>query len=706
MSEAATKLERAANFLARHKGMILPVAAAALIFVILVPLPPAVIDILLAANIALAAIILLTTVYVASPLEFSVFPSVLLGATLFRLVLNVATTRLILTAGAEGRTVQDARVAAGHVIWSFSEFVASGSLAVGLIIFAIIVVVQFVVVTRGAGRISEVAARFVLDAMPGKQAAIDADLNAGLIDQAEARRQRARVAREADFYGAMDGASRFLRGDAIAAVLITLVNILGGIYVGMVQYGWSWQQTAALFTRLTIGDGLVTQIPAFIVAVAAALIITRSTARTNLGEEVVSQLTSRPVALVITAAFLAALALTSLPKLPLLVLGIGCAGLAWVLFRRRGAAAQALAAGREAEAEPAAAPAPAPAPVLAVDPLRVEVGFALVPLVEPGGGELLGRIGDLRRELADELGLLLPPIRIRDNLRLRSHEYVLRIRGAKAASGRLYRSQVLAVADGSPGAAAPRGELAGREADAEAFGGAAMWIDPSQRSAAVMMGYAVLEPPAALMRHLSRTVRRHAAELLSREQVAGLLAGLEAGHAHLVADAREKLKLARIHKVLQRLLREGVPIRDLETILEAAADAAEHADDVDAITEHVRAALAATISQHLAAEDGKLYCVCLDPSLEQTLAAHLSAGAGNGGGAVPPDVARGLGEAVRARLGELRGRSRRPVILCGPSVRAAVREIIAAAEPDAAVLAYNEVSRVEVKSIAEVGTES
>ena len=327
-------LERGMQLVARHRGLILPVAAAGMIFVVLVPLPPMLMDVLLAANIALAAIILLTTIYVASPLEFSVFPSLLLGVTLFRLVLNVATTRLILTAGAEGRGVAEAQGAAGQVIWSFSEFVTSGSLPVGVILFTILIIIQFVVVTKGAARISEVAARFVLDAMPGKQMSIDADRNGGLVTDAEARQRRRRIDQEADFYGAMDGASKFLRGDAVAAVIITLVNILGGLYVGMVQYGWEFSRTVNLFTRLTIGDGLVAQVPAFIVSVSAALIVSRSTVKTNLGEEIVAQLTSRPIALAITAVFLGALMLTSLPKLPLLLLGVGCSGLAYLLSRR------------------------------------------------------------------------------------------------------------------------------------------------------------------------------------------------------------------------------------------------------------------------------------------------------------------------------------------------------------------------------------
>ncbi len=686
MPDPTPTLRRAVRALHRHRGMFLPMLAAALIFVILVPLPPGVIDVLLAANIALAAIILLTTIYVSGPLEFSVFPSVLLGATLFRLVLNVATTRLILTAGADGGTPEQARLAAGRVIWSFSDFVAAGSLTVGLIIFAIIVVIQFVVVTKGAARISEVAARFVLDAMPGKQMAIDADLKAGLTTEGEARRRRRDIAREAEFYGAMDGASKFLRGDAIAAVIITFVNILGGLYVGMVQYGWTWDQTAALFTRLTIGDGLVTQIPAFIVAVSAALIITRSTARTNLGEEVISQLTSRPVALAITAVFLGALALTSLPKLPLLLLGVGCAGLAWLLSKRRAAAGfRAGTAGAAPAAAPPAAPRGAPRRGLAVDPVRVEVGFALVPLVErqggDGTGEVIGRIRALRQEIAAELGLVVPPIRVTDDLRLKSHEYVIKVRGARVAGGRLYPAQLLGVG-GEHAGRAPAGEITGRQADHPAFDAPSLWIDTAEARRAQMMGYSVYGPATVLMRHLGLTIRRHAAELLTRQHVAALLKDLSATHGLLVAEVRERLKLAQVQKVLQALLREGVSIADLETILEVAADAAEATRDVHEIAEQVRGALASTISQQAAGEDGRIWCVCLEPELERALSNYVSDAGRTRPAAVPPKVAEGLTAAFRRELTALRQRGRRPVVLCAPGVRAAVRELVTAALPE------------------------
>ncbi len=687
----------------RYRGLVLPVGAAMLLFVVLVPLPPAMVDVLLAANITLGAVVLLTAISVPSPLEFSVFPSILLGATLFRLVLNVATTRLILTAGAGGRPPAAAATAAGQVIWSFSEFVTRGSLAVGVILFVILVVVQFVVVTKGAARISEVAARFVLDAMPGKQAAIDSELASGMIDESAARRRRDRITREADLYGAMDGASKFLRGDAVAAALITLINFLGGLYVGLVQYGWSFGETTSLFARLTIGDGLAAQVPAFLVSISAALIVTRSTARTDLGEEVVSQLTGRPVVLVITAAFLAALALTDLPKAPLLLLGVGCVGLAVLLHRSRAAG--------NAEGDPAEPPAAveaAPSPtggreiehVLAVEPLSVELGYGLVRLVDASaGGDLSDRITALRRRIAREMGLVAPPVRIRDNLALDARGYVIRVRGAKVASGRLYPNQLLAV-----GGSKTTGKVLGREAVEPAFGSPAVWVSSAQREHAERMNYTVVEPASVLATHLAEVVRRHAHELLSRQRVAEILDGLRGSAAQLVDDVTARLDVGRVRKVLARLLAERVPIRDMEAILEALCEAAERTDDVARLTEAVRARLGRTLSQQYCDEDGRLWCVCLDAEAEDAL--RRLADADRPDLRADGDMARRLADALDEPLAELRTQGRPPVVVCSPEVRPAVRRAMAGAVPNAAVLAYNEIESVDVQPVQTARTGS
>ncbi|HUS91313.1 MAG TPA: flagellar biosynthesis protein FlhA [Phycisphaerae bacterium] len=705
MAKSAAIWDGVARAIGRHRGLLLPIGAAALIFVVLVPLPAALIDILLAANIALAAIVLLTAIYVPSPLDFSVFPSVLLVATLFRLVLNVATTRLILTAGADGRTIEQAQAAAGQVIWAFSDFVTRGSLTVGVILFAILAVVQFVVITKGAARISEVAARFVLDAMPGKQMGIDADVSTGAIDEAEARRRRRRITREADLYGAMDGASRFLRGDAVAAVLITLLNILGGLYVGLVQYRWGLSQTASLFTRLTIGDGLVTQVPAFLISISAALLVTRSTARTNLGEEVVGQLTGRPVVLVITAAFLGMLAMTRLPKAPLLTLGIGCVGLAAVLGRRkadRGEAARDADADAEADERLGRQDDPQQhvEHLLTVDPMQVELGYGLVRLVEPGkGGDLLERIAALRRQIAAELGMVVPPIRIRDNLGLNARGYVIKVRGTKIASGGLYPNQLLAVAGGQT-----VGKLLGREAVEPARGLPAVWISPSQREAAEQMNYTIVEPAGVIAAHIAEVVRRHAHELLSRERVVQLLDNLRLVAGNLVGEAVEKIKVGRVQKVLQDLLRERVPIRDLEAILEALCDADE-TEDVELLAEHVRARLARTLSQQYADDSGRLWCVSLDASLEDTLRTHVGLAGRASAAAVPPELGRRVSQAVGEAAGRLQQQGRPAVVVCSPEIRPAVRQLVHPSLPRAAVLAYNEIDSVELQSTESVRIE-
>ena len=583
------------RLIGRYRGLILPVGAAMMIIVVLVPMPPMIMDVLLAANIALAAVILLTAIAVSSPLEFSVFPSVLLGATLFRLVLNIASTRLILTAGKDGAGLAQASLAAGHVIWSFSHMVTSGSLAVGVILFVMIAVIQFVVITNGAGRISEVAARFVLDAMPGKQMAIDADLNAGSIDESAARRRRKQIAHEADFYGAMDGASKFVRGDAIAAVLITLVNIFGGLYMGLVQRGWSLVQTLELFTRLTIGDGLVTQIPALLVSVSAALIVSRTMARTDFSKQVIKQLTSKPSALAVTSIFLAVLMFTALPTLPLLAMSVGCGAMAFVLSRKRPGRSSV-----EADQAPQVSAGTTDIKVrelLAVDPMRIDVGFALIDLIDiRKGGEMLKRITALRRQVAIELGLVIPPIRVTDDMRLKSHQYVIKIRGAKVAEGKSYPGQLLAIPKNNA-----TGELAGRRITEPAFNGSAVWITADQMSQAESMNYAVVGPEAAIIRHLVETIYAHAPRLLSRQQVVEMLDLLSENAEALVREVRDKVPISKIRKVLQGLLVERVSVRDTETIMEYLIEQVPQGGNVETLTEGVRQTLSQSIQINSAA---------------------------------------------------------------------------------------------------------
>jgi len=702
MAEEMGNLKALAMRLHRHRGLILPLAATGLIFAVLVPIPPVLMNVLLVGNITLAAVILLTTIYVNSPLEFSVFPSLLLLATLVRLVLNVATTRLILTAGEGGRSMQEAQLAAGQVIWAFSHFVTAGSLEVGVILFTILAVIQFVVITKGAARVSEVAARFVLDAMPGKQMAIDADLSAGLIDEGQAHVRRQEISRQADFYGAMDGASKFVRGDAVAAVIITLVNITGGLYIGMVRYGWSADQTVGLFTRLTIGDGLVAQIPAFIISVSAALIVTRSASKSNLPEEVIGQLTSRPIVLVIVAGFLASLTFTSLPKAPLLLIGTGCVGLAWVLSRRRKAAA-------DGDGSPAGSVRGAAdrsedqrlGMLLTIDPLRIDLGYALVPLVDgERGADLLGRIAKLRRSIASDLGMVVPSVKIADDMSLEPGQYVVAVRGVKAASGRLHPRRLLAV-----GGEDTTGELAGPEAWDPLTTRPAVWISHDQKQRAESLNYTIKSPAAILAEHLGEVIRIHAADLLSRQQTSRLMDKIRQLAPDVVTEAIECFGLGKIHKLLQNLLADGVPIRDMEMILETICEGAARSKDVDEVTALVRLALSRALTQRYCGGDGKLWCVSLAPALAEEIRRQADKSDSPELLADSPARARRISEALADGLARLTRHGRSPIVLCDPKIRAPLRKMIAPVMPRATVLAYNEVDSAEVQFVGSVGIE-
>ncbi len=675
--------------------MVVPIGATCLILVILIPLPTSLMDILLAGNITLSAVVLLTVMYMIHPLEFSAFPSLLLTLTLFRLVLNTATTRLILTNGPQGTD------AAGQVIQVFGEFVAAGSLAVGIIIFIIIVVIQFVVITKGATRIAEVAARFTLDGMPGKQMAIDADLNAGLIDEPEARRRRAEISSEADFYGAMDGASKFVRGDAIAGIIITFVNILGGLYVGMVEAGMPLYECMGTFTRLTIGDGLVSQIPAFIVSVAAAMLVTRSTAKRNLGDEILGQLGSRPVALALAAVFLAILSLTPLPKGPLLLLGGSLVLMAVVLTRSQAAQARAEAGKAQADASRAASSEPVEKQLLP-DPMELEVGYGLIKLVDrKQGGDLLDRIALLRRQMALDLGIIVPPIRIRDNRQVEPNAYRVKIRGVDIAEGQAMPGQLLAIDSGL--ATEP---LAGIETVEPAFKLKAYWIDEGDRATAEHRNYTVVDAIGVLTTHLTEVIKQHAADLLTRQETNRLLDNLREKSPKVVEDViPEPLKAGDVQKVLQNLLRERVPIRDLETVLETLGDWGLRTKDTDVLTEYVRNALARTICHTHRDESNQIQCITLDPKLEEQINSHIERSERGAFMTLPPATQNKIVEAVNNQIQQAipAAGGRTPVILCSPQVRGWVRRLIEPVLPQVAVLSYNEIVRgIDVKSLGMV----
>ncbi|MFQ5489172.1 MAG: flagellar biosynthesis protein FlhA [Phycisphaerae bacterium] len=688
MAKRQTDLATLLKTGAGHRGIVLPIFALSLILVILRPLPPSVMDLLLSANITLSAVVLLTVMYMRGPLDFSSFPSLLLSLTLFRLVLNIATTRLILT------NAQSGTEAAGKVIATFGQYVAGDELMVGVIIFLIVVIIQFVVITKGATRIAEVAARFTLDGMPGKQMAIDADLNAGILTEAEAKRRRQEITQEADFYGAMDGASKFVRGDAIAGIIITVVNILGGLYVGMVNAGMSFTDTLRVFTTLTIGDGLVSQIPAFIVSVAAGLIVTRTTSKTNLGDELLGQLTSQPVALVLAGGFLTVLVFTPLPKVPLMFLAASCGGIAYTV--RRSQLVLATAKTGTERAKPAKSE-----PIekfLAPDPMELEVGYGLIKLVDrKQGGDLLDRINNLRRQIATELGVVVPPIRIRDNIQLSPNAYGIKIKGLGIAQGEAMPGHLLAIDAGTV-----TERMHGIETKEPAFGLPALWIDSEHKHEAEHRNYTVVEPSSVLATHLTEIIKRHADELLTRQEVNRLLDNLKERSPKLIEElVPNVIKPGDLQRVLQSLLRERVPIRDLETILETVGDWTGRTKDTEILTEYARNALARTLCHQHAGDDGKIVCVTLDPGLEETVNSHVKRTDRGASLTLPPPVQTRIIEAIRSRVEQATAASmgRTPVILCAPQIRVWVRRLIEPTMPQVAVLAYNEIVRgVEVEA--------
>ncbi len=673
-----------------NRGLLLPIGAMSLIFVLLVPLPTALLDILLAGNITLAAIVLLTVMYLDRPLQFSSFPSLLLAATLLRLTLNTATTRLILTNAQEGTA------AAGSIIETFGSFVTGDKLAVGVIIFIILNVIQFAVITKGATRIAEVAARFTLDGMPGKQMAIDADLNAGLIDEAEARRRREEITNEADFYGAMDGASKFVRGDAIAGLIITFVNILGGIYVGMVEEGMALMECLEVFTKLSIGDGLVAAIPAFITSVAAGMLVTRSSGKGSMGEDLLAQVTSRPIALILAAIFLGMLAMTpGMPKFPLFLLLIGCSGIAYFLINRE----QVEVAAAKTKAKSEAKQPDRVESLLSVDAMGLEIGYGLIKLVDrKQGGDLLDRITNIRRQVATDLGILVPPIRVRDHLKLNPNEYVINLKGVEVARGECMPGYLLAIDNGTVSA-----PIVGTETTEPAFGLPAYWIAESQRAEAEQRNYTVVPCSSVLATHLTEIIKRHADELLTRQQMHKLLDTLKENSPKAVEDViPDVIKVGDVQRVLQNLLRERVPVRNLETILEALGDWAPRTKDTDILTEYARNALARNICQLYKDGQNVIRAITLDPKAEDLVNAHVERSERGAFLNLPPETQSRLTQVVRQKIEEAMPNAggQNIVVLCSPQIRMWVRRIIENVLPHVPVLGFNEIVRgVEVKSL-------
>jgi flagellar biosynthesis protein FlhA len=645
-----------------------------IVALLVVPLPPLLLDGLLALSLALSIVVLVVTLSTGDPLEFSAFPSLLLLLTLLRLGLNVSSTRLILSEGY-----------AGDVIDAFGSFLIGGQVVVGLVIFLILVVINFMVITKGAGRIAEVAARFTLDAMPGKQMAIDADLGAGLIDEAEARRRRTEIARYSDFYGAMDGAAKFVRGDAVAGLIITVINLVGGFAIGMLQRGLSASESAATFSRLTVGDGLISQIPALIVSTAAGIIVTYGASSSTSGLQLGAQLTSKPRALWLAAAVVAGLGLMpGLPLGPFLFLGAGIGVIAW---RRNVAVSRA---GMQAATTQGTAVAqPEIGELLTVEPLEIEMGYALVPLAdESAQGDLLRRIALMRRQVAIELGIVVPPARIRDNIQLAPTEYAIRIRGVKVAGGEVMPRYLLAL--DSTGSALP---IEGIRTKDPTYSMPAVWVTPDRREEAELAGYNVVEAATVLVTHLLETIRRNAADLLSRQDARELVEGLRATHPALVEDLIPgKLALGTFHRVLQRLLREGVPVRDLVTILETLSDNADATRDPEVLTEQVRRALSTVIANLVADPDGMVRGITIGPRLEAALMQLFvpSAKSEEGSQALGPDqltaLLRNLTDLVSRARREQRGR----ILITPPGLRVGVRRLVEPILPDLPVISLGE----------------
>ncbi len=673
----------------RLTGVILPITIVGAILVLIIPVPPLVLDLLLSANVTLAVIVLLTTLAIRTPQEFSAFPTILLTTTLTRLVLNVATSRRILTHGGI-----DGLDAAGGVIRAFGDFVAGDEVVVGVILFAILVVIQFVVITKGATRISEVAARFMLDGLPGRQMAIDADLHAGVIDQFEAHRRRDSVYRQADFFGAMDGAGKFVRGDAVAGVIITFVNIGAGLYLGMVNHGMGLAQAVNVFTKLTIGDGLVSQVPAFLISLAAGLIVTRSSSDTDLGHDVAEQLLGRPEVLAVSSAFLVLLAFTALPKVPLLTLA-GALGVAAVVKATRGVEGRDDPAMATDGAEPASVASAEPAPdrmedFLHVDPLELEIGYRLISLADPTrGGDLLDRLRTIRHRVARDLGLIVPQVRIRDEIGLGPHEYRLKIRGTAVGQGIAYSGRLLAV---PPAGLVTRPD--GRDGVDPVTGQPAVWIHADGREVAELAGCRVLEASAVVAGHFGEIVLGHADELMTREQVGRLLDRARTTSPALVDEVVPGLlRAGELQRVLQNLLRERVSIRDLETILETLAVHAGKTKDADVLTEHVRAGLARRITEQYRGPDGRLRVVTLSRALDARLSEAGLHSETRPDAALGADATRSLVRAVARAVGPLIEAGYPPIVLGSAEVRPVLKDLTHADLPRLVVLSQREIPR-------------
>ncbi len=678
----------------RNGELGLALGVIAILVVLILPMPPWLLDIMLALSLTFSTLVLMTVIYVRRSMEFNSFPMVLLIATLLRLALNLASTRLILANGHEGTD------AAGQVIEAFGGFIMGGNFIIGVIVFAILVLVNFMVITKGATRIAEVSARFTLDAMPGKQMAIDADLSTGLIDEAEARTRREDMQKEADFFGAMDGASKFVRGDAIAGILITVINIVGGMIIGMVQSGLSFSEAADVYTRLTVGDGLITQIPALIVSVAAGIMVAKGGLKDSAESTLVEQFSAYPRALGMSAGLAVALALLpGTPFLPFMMLGVGAGSAAFLLDRKARAAARVAA--ETAPAEPVAQVAEEPiSTALRIDLVRLELGYGLLSLINGGAStRLTDQIKALRRALAMEMGFVMPSVRIQDNMQLGANSYVLYIKEVEAGRGDL-RPNMLLVMD-------PRGEditLPGEKTTEPTFGLPAVWCDPANREEAMFRGYTVVDPPTVITTHLTELVKDHMAELLSFAETQKLLDELEKEQQKLIADLIPgQISLNGVQRVLQNLLAERISIRDLPTILEGISEATSSTRNILLITEHVRTRLARQLCDANVNPEGIVSLVTLSAQWEQAFAQALVGQGEERQLSMPPSQLQEFILTVRQTFERFAMQGESPVLLTSPGVRPYVRSIIERFRPTTVVMSQNEIhAKARIKTLGQI----
>ncbi len=658
-----------------------------IVLMMIIPLPKTLLDVLLAFNITLSVVIIIITMFTTNVLQLSVFPTLLLITTLFRLGLNISSTRLILSEGDAGKIIQ-----------AFGDFVIGGNYVVGIIIFLIIIIIQFMVITAGAGRVSEVSARFTLDAMPGKQMSIDADLNSGLIDETMAKQRRQDLQSEADFYGSMDGASKFVKGDAIAGIIITVINIIAGIIIGVMQKDLSIGDAALKYVQLTVGDGLVSQVPALLISTASGILVTRSGNAENFGKSLSRQLTGFPIATSIASAAMFFLALVpNMPKVPFLIAAASMAVLSYMLYKEETKQLEQEFVSEEEEIIEAERKEPENVMnLISVEPMEVEIGYGLIPLAdESSGGDLLQRIASVRRQCAIEMGIVVQPIRIRDNLQLKTNEYVIKIRGTTVASSELMPSMLLCMDPTGDGL-----EIPGIKTLEPTFKLPAVWINKDQREEAEIKGFTVVDPTTVMVTHLTETIKSHSYELLGRQEVKLIVDNLRDKYSAVVEELiPDLMTIGELQKVLQSLLREKVPIKDMVTIMESLADNSRNTRDIEVLTEYVRFSLSRTICNQLINEDRSITVVTLDPNVEEMIGSNIQKTMQGSFPTVDPDTTTRLLGGIKNILETTYFNNNQPVILVSPNIRAVFKKLIEMVFPHIMVISLNEVPNdIEINS--------